>query len=248
MSLEAPGPVPAFGELPDARCASHAARPAVCLCRTCLTPRCGECAVKVDGVNHCAACTRVLFPPAPPATAARPLRTDSAAWSFLRALAAIALYSTVAIGAASVGVAWPFFANERLLTANRSRVTQVHLGLSAYYADIGAYPAGERGLAALLAPGPSDRDYWRGPYVTARASEGRPARVPEDDGKVLDVFGRPLVYWADPLAPDDEDGVPDLVYVASPGANGRFETPGVLEGKAPRDESGDDVVQWVVWP
>lgn len=168
--------------------------------------------------------------------------------TFARVAMVLALYSTVAIAAAAAGVAFPFFANERLLAANRERVTSVHLHLSSYFADTGGYPSRERGLAALLAPSDEDREDWRGPYTTIRAKDGRPARLPADEGKVLDVFGRPIFYWASPLEEDDDDGVPDLVYLASPGANGTYETPGVFEGKAPRDESGDDVITWIVWP
>jgi hypothetical protein len=248
MSLSG-APVPAFQELRDSRCTAHPAREAVALCRSCLTPRCGECVLKVDGVNHCAACLAAIFPPAPPASAAPPPRTaTSVMMSLARAVAAMSVYSLVAVVAISAGVAYPFFANERLLAVNRVRVTNVHLALSSYFADTGVYPTRERGLAALLAAGPDDREEWRGPYTTARAPDGRPARNPGDEGKVLDVFGRPVVYWAAPVEEDDDDGVPDLVYVASPGANGSFETPGIYEGKAPRDPSGDDVVHWLVWP
>lgn len=241
--------VPAFHDLGNARCVAHAAREAVALCRSCLTPRCGECVLKVEGVNHCAACHAALFPPAPPRETARPPRTaTSMALSFARAIAAIGVYSLVAFVAIGAGVAFPFFANERLLAANRVRITDVRLGLSSYFTDIGEYPDSGRGLAALLAPSAADREDWRGPYETARAIDGRPARTPADEGKILDVFGRPVLYWASPVEEDDADGVPDFVYLASPGANGTFETPGVYEGRAPRDANGDDVVQWVVWP
>lgn len=248
MSLSG-APVPAFHELRDSRCAAHPGREAVALCRSCLTPRCGECVLKVDGVNHCSACLAKIFPPAPPRDLAPPPRTTtSLAVSFVRVLAAISVYSLVALVAIAAGVAYPFFTNERLLAVNRVRVTNVHLSLSSYFSDTGVYPTRERGLLALLAASDDDREYWRGPYTTARAPDGRPARTPADEGKVLDVFGRPIVYWASPVEEDDEDGAPDLVYVASPGANGTFETPGVYEGKAPRDPSGDDVVHWLVWP
>lgn len=241
--------VPAFGDLGSSRCVSHVSREAVALCRSCLTPRCGECVIKVEGVNHCAACHVKLFPPAPPRSIAAPPRTASSTLiSFARLLAAMAAYSMVALVAITAGVAFPFFVNERLLAANRQRITDVHLAVSAYYADIGEYPDAQRGLAALLAAGPDDREDWSGPYETARATDGRPAREPADEGKVLDVFGRPIVYWASPLEEDDDDGVPDLIYIASPGANGTYETPGVLEGRAPRDPNGDDVIQWVIWP
>ena len=241
--------VPAFHDLGSARCVAHPPRVAVALCRSCLTPRCGECVLKVEGVNHCAACHRALFPPAPPrASAPRPRTAGSIAISAARVIAAMGVYSTVALVAIAIGVAFPFFANERLLAANRTRVTDVRLNLSNYFADVGEYPDSARGLAALLAPSAADREDWRGPYETARATDGRPARSPADEGKVLDVFGRPIVYWSSPLEEDDEDGVPDLIYLASPGANGTFETPGVHEGRAPRDANGDDVVDWVVWP
>lgn len=250
------GPVPSFESLADARCAGHAARAAVALCRSCLTPRCGECVVKLDGVNHCARCLASLFPPpvpeksADPARAARFLarRQRSIGRSALRLLAALALYSVVAIGAAAAGAILPFFANERELAANRSRVTQVNLALSDYFGDVGRYPAADRGLDALLAPSAGDRDDWRGPYVEPRATEGRPARRAEDEGKVLDTFGRPILYYAAPDTGDVDDGVPDYLYIASPGANGAWETAGVEAGRAPHDVSGDDVVQWVVQP
>lgn len=248
MSLSG-APVPAFHELQDARCVSHAAREAVALCRSCLTPRCGECVLKVEGVNHCAACLAKLFPPAAPRDAAPAPRTGtSVALSFARVVAVFAMYAVVAVVGIGIGVAYPFFANERLLAVNKSRILDVSLGLSSYVNDTGVYPARERGLAALLTAAPDDRQTWRGPYTTIRATDGRPARTPADEGKVLDVFGRPIVYWASPIEEDDEDGAPDLVYLASPGANGSFETPGVREGKAPRDAAGDDVIQWVVWP
>lgn len=240
------GTIPPFTELAGTACTAHPARAAVALCRSCLTPRCGECVVKIDGVNHCAACLRALFPatppPRPPAAASTALRAVA------RGAAAIVLYGAVALAAAAAGVALPFFSNERQLAANRARITDVHLALSAYFADVGRYPEPERGLGALLAAGAPDRADWRGPYVTARAAGGRPARDPADEGKVLDVFGRPVVYFASPMGPEDEDGVPEKIYLASPGANGAFETPGVREGRAPRDEAGDDVVQWVRWP
>lgn len=251
------GFVPSFESLADARCSAHAARPAVALCRSCLTPRCGECVVKLDGVNHCATCIARLFPPpiapkpAGPAREGRFLarrRSSSFGLSALRALAAIALYSFVALAAAAAGVALPFFANERLIAANRSRVTQVNLALSDYFGDVGRYPDPARGLDALLAPVPEDREMWRGPYVEARATDGRPARDPANEGRVLDVFGRPILYVAGPDTGEEDDGIPDYLYIASPGANGAWETPGVEEGRAPRDVSGDDVVQWVVNP
>lgn len=243
-------PVPAFTDLQSSRCVAHGAREAVALCRTCFSPRCGECVVKVDGVNHCGPCHVRLFPRAElrASAAPDPAETGGAAMTFFRVVFVLGLYSVIAFAAASAGVAYPFFANERLLAANRVRVTDVHLALSDYFADFEKYPDMDRGLRALLAANEEEREDWRGPYATARAKDGRPARDPADDGKVLDVFGRPLFYWAAPLAEDDEDGVPDLIYLASPGANGVYETPGVYEGKAPRDESGDDVIQWVVWP
>jgi len=242
-------PVPAFHDLGSSRCVSHPPREAVALCRSCLTPRCGECVLKVEGVNHCSACHAKHFPPAPPRASTPPASTaGSFALSLARGILAIGVYSTVAFIAIGAGVAFPFFANERLLSANRERIEELQLSLSEYFNDTGNYPAPERGLGALLSSSAADRDDWRGPYAVARAPDGRPARSPADEGKVLDVFGRPIVYWASPVEEEDEDGVPDLVYLASPGANGAFETPGILEGRAPRDANGDDVVEWVVWP
>jgi len=52
--------------------------------------------------------------------------------------------------------------------------------LEMYMSDVGRYPTGEEGLAALVAP-PPGADGWTGPYVR--------------DAKALnDPWGRPLVY------------------------------------------------------
>lgn len=242
--------LPPFREIPGGRCDAHAGRAAAAVCRACVAPFCTECLTRIDGVNHCARCSARLHPPRPEppppfrAFAARARMPRSA----LRLLGVFAVYSLVALLAATWGVAQPFFANERRLEVNRARLTEVHLALSAYFNDVGAYPPPSRGLDALLAASAADREFWGGPYLTARGTEGRGARDPADEGRVLDVFGRPIFYFASPLAAEETGEVPEKVYIASPGANGTWETAGIETGDAPREASGDDVLQWIAWP
>ncbi len=120
---------------------------------------------------------------------------------------------------------------------------ELHLKLSAYQNDTGTYPPAERGLAALLTAG--GEDGWSGPYTTTRAKEGRPPLDPKDEGQVLDVFGRPVLYYVSPV--EDEEGMPARVFVGSAGANGTWDTPGIERGSPPRDPEGDDALEWVVW-
>ena len=246
-------PLPPFREIAGGRCGTHADRAAAGVCRVCVTPSCSECLTRVDGVNHCARCLARLHPPRPEPPP--PFRAFAARArmprSVLRLLGVFSVYALVALLAATWGVAQPFFANERRLEMNRSRLTEVHLALSAYYNDVGAYPPPERGLDALLAASAGDREFWAGPYLTARSPEGSPAREPADDGRVLDVFGRPVLYYSSPVPEDESQAVPDVpekVYIASPGGNGTWETAGVETGNAPREASGDDVLQWIAWP
>lgn len=252
-SADALPPVPPIEEIAGSSCAVHPARPAAALCRICFTRCCGECTTRIEGVNHCARCLVRLYPPKPEppppfrAFAARAKLPRSA----LRVLGVIAAYGSVAVMVAAYGIAMPFFENERRLAANKDRLSEVHLALSHYYNDVGAWPSSERGLPALLAASAEDRDDWAGPYTTARATGGKAPRTEQDQGQVLDVFGRPVFYFASPFDPEAEDEEvlePAKVYIASRGANGTWDTPGVETGNAPREALGDDVVDWLEWP
>lgn len=255
--MSAPGhslpPVPPIEEIAGSSCAAHPARPAAALCRICFARCCGECSTRIEGVNHCARCLARLFPPRPEppppfrAFAARAKLPRSA----LRVLGVLVAYGSVALLVAAYGIAMPFFENERRLSANKDRVSEVHLALSGYYNDVGRWPTADRGLPALLAASAEDREYWAGPYTTARASGGKAARAEGDQGEVLDVFGRPIFYFVssfDPEAEDEEVLEPAKLYIASRGANGTWDTPGVETGNAPREALGDDVVDWLQWP
>jgi type II secretory pathway pseudopilin PulG len=250
MSAPAPrmAPFPPPGPMPPA-CAVHSARAACALCRSCGKPGCGECLTKADGVNRCASCLARAWPVRRlPPEMMRFLATRAIPRSRTRVLLAALTYAFVALAAAAWGIALPFFANEEQLSKNRERMADVQLALAAYVDDVGRYPARERGLVALLAASSADRDRWKGPYLTARAADGHAALVTADAGKVLDAFGRPVFYWTSPVDESDPDATPDTIYLASPGANGVWDTPGVTSGKAPHDSSGDDVVQWIAWP
>ena len=246
MSATTP-PLPEFDAAPRA-CAEHPARPAAGLCRSCLKGGCGECLTKADGTNLCATCLAKRLPTRrlPPELARMIATRPSVPRSIPRALIAIAIYGFAALAAAGAGVALPFFGNERLLQANRDRVAEVAAGLSRYDDDVGHYPDAKRGLDALLAPDAGDRDAWKGPYTTERATSGRGPQRPAFAGHVLDAFGRPILYVAT-ADPDDPGADPKRLYLASPGANGVWDTPGAVEGKAPHDPAGDDVLQWVLW-
>lgn len=244
-------PVPAFRDLAVAGCAVHPARAAVALCRTCLQACCGECATRRDGVNYCAACLAASDTVLATAPGARQVRDAQRAATRggailgtpARVAFTLAAYSLIAMLAAAWGIGMPFFANERRLEANRERVTQVQIALSSYYDDVGTYPSRERGLAALLASSEDDRDAWRGPYTTVQAAGGKGVNASKDPG-VADVFGAPILYFAKP----GDDGAMVIVYLASPGANGTWDTPGIDGGNPPHEPSGDDVLKWVVWP
>lgn len=258
-------PVPPIEQIAGSTCVAHPTRTAAALCRICFARCCGECTTRIDGVNHCSRCLARRFPakpePPPPfrAFAARARLPRSA----LRVAGVLFAYGGVAVLAAAYGIAMPFFENERRLAANAVRVTDVRLALTGYYNDVGTWPSATRGLAALLAASAEDREDWGGPYTTARATAGKAARTEADQGAVLDVFGRPVFYYASPLAPanedesgDDEsgedeedDGESEKVYIASRGANGTWDTPGVESGTVSRgDPLGDDVVEWLAWP
>ncbi|HVO30084.1 MAG TPA: type II secretion system protein GspG [bacterium] len=246
--------LPPFAEISGRRCDAHPARGAVALCRRCLTALCAECATRRDGVNFCARCvadddaSALALPGAQQVRVAE--RNSTRAGALLgtpaRVIAVLLAYSVAAIVAAAWAVGMPFFANERRLEANRERVTEVNLALASYFDDVGRYPSRERGLAALLAASDDDRDVWRGPYTTAQATGGKPAPGDAKEPQVLDVFGRPLYYYAKP-DPDGDEGAMLTVYVASPGANGTWDTPGIENGDPPREAKGDDVLKWVVW-
>lgn len=254
-------PVPPIEEIAGSTCAAHPTRTAAALCRVCLARCCGECTTRIQGVNHCARCLARAFPPRPEppppfrAFAARARLPRSA----LRIAGVLAAYGSVALLAAAYGIAMPFFENERRLSANKDRLSEVHLALTGYYNDVGRWPSADRGLSGLLAASAEDRDDWGGPYTTARATAGKAPHTEQDQGKVLDVFGRPVFYFASPLDPPaenqeegdeeiEEETEPAKVYIASRGANGTWDTPGVETGNAPREPLGDDVVDWLAWP
>lgn len=189
---------------------------------------------KIDGVNFCAECLAEKHAPRE-----RPARGPRKRSVIASAFAAAA-FSTIAIAAAAIGVAMPFFALEGRLEANRQRLLELQLKLSSYQNDVGAYPAA---LEDLLSN--DGTDGWSGPYTTARPHDGRPPIDPADGGKVLDVFGRPVLFYASPVV--DEDELPERVYLASMGANGTWDTPGIETGNPPREPAGDDSLEWVAW-
>ncbi len=63
--------------------------------------------------------------------------------------------------------------------AARAQLVALEQALHAYRLDIGAYPSGEQGLAALVER-PSGQERWRGPYLSKA--------VPNDP------WGRPYLY------------------------------------------------------
>ncbi len=246
-----PRPVPPLSDVSRVACETHPARAGAGLCRSCLRTACAECLTRIDGVNHCAGCIDRLFPPPGAGSsgpAGRPAGTPAAFEEAKRRsprhlLALLALYGTVAVSASAAAVAWPFLLNERRLEANRQRLVELHLALSEYLADVSRYPSPERGLKALLEPSREDRDDWRGPYATARAGGTRASGGAANDDAVLDVFGRPVLYHRTP-----EDVAEPRVYLASPGANGLWDTAGIVAGNPPHEAGGDDALQWVVTP
>jgi hypothetical protein len=243
-------PLPRFRDVVAGSCANHPGRDIVALCRACQKSCCGECATRRDGVNYCAECIvarnaqLAITPGARHIRAAQQAATTGGALlgTPARVLATGAFYFIAAALAAAWGIGMPFLANERRLEANKDRMTQVQIALSAYYDDIGHYPPKDRGLAALLVANDEDRADWRGPYTTALASGGK--GVIGADPAVADVFGQPILFYSQ----TNEDDTIEVLYLASRGANGSWDTPGIETGNPPHEPTGDDVIKWVVWP
>ncbi len=158
----------------------------------------------------------------------------------------LAAVLTVA-GAAVIGVLLAGSAAVRLRTQalslrNEAAMKALGFSLDDFFLDVGRYPRLDEGLAALVTGDPdgdgSSIEGWRGPYLRL---DGARVRYDRLSGSFLDAWGRSVLYWT--------DRGQLWVYAASPGADGRFDTPGI----GGPDFSGlpdgsDDVIVWAEGP
>lgn len=210
--------------LSETRCVIHPSRTAVGFCMGCFQPYCAECVTRLDGINTCTRCIEgmrreegpVACPPWQRAAAV----ILTAFLSLFMALSGLGIgFLVQAIGGVEV---------KSKAMDNVSRLEKVAGGIRLFRYHMGRYPDGEEGLDAL-----SDREAlirgekrWKGPYVRG---------MDEDDRGLLDAYGTPLAY---------RNSRDRGVFVASAGADGRWETD-LASVQVPSAGEGDDIVKWI---
>lgn len=110
---------------------------------------------------------------------ARPRLPKDAGLTLLELLVVVTILVilTVAIGTVALN-----YLGGAKSDAARLQVSQIEAGLDLYKLDVGRYPDGREGLAALVAD-PGGVENWRGPYVRKEAA-------------LIDPWGAPFQYAA----------------------------------------------------
>lgn len=209
-------------------CPHHPDDIVVAACSRCGRPLCPACRDVVAGSAHCRTCGVARM------REERRPRPDTA--PVLLTLAGSALAGAVFVAVALTGAR-----QAALQHANRIGLERVAYALDDFYLDQGRYPTPQEGLTALMLDDPTGSGTplgrWSGPYLTEDAA---PIRFSWTHRGLLDAWGQPVVYYAEL----DER----WVYVASPGADGVIDSPGLGTLAFSGDRVGDDVIAWVEGP
>jgi hypothetical protein len=145
------------------------------------------------------------------------------------------------LGVFGLGLALAWHGTSRQAEADRETLARLRFTLEDFYLDLGRYPTVTEGFAALVSSDPeldgAPLAHWHGPYLDL----GRLDLLwSSRRGGLSDRRGNAVLYYSNPGG--------DWVYLASPGPDGRVDTPGLggpeFEGVA----LGDDVVVWVEGP
>jgi len=141
--------------------------------------------------------------------------------------------------ALSLGLAW--HGTEQQARADRETLARLRFALEDFYLDLGRYPSVSEGFAALVTSDPElDGEPlldWHGPYLDL----GRLDLLwSSRRGGLSDRRGNAVLYYANPQG--------DWVYLASSGADGRIDTPGLGSAAFGGVPEGDDIVVWVEGP
>jgi hypothetical protein len=161
-------------------CRNHPEREGIGICVICKNVVCVECSTKIDGVNHCRTC---LARRAGVAVARAPSRAGGVVQG---ALALLLTLGSVVLVAGGLLVWAAALGRGGRSAENKQRLEAVAGGLRQYRTDTGAFPTDVQGLEALIHdPDDLPPGKWHGPYIDASW---------EQDGKVVDVYGRELHY------------------------------------------------------
>jgi hypothetical protein len=213
-------------------CPRHPDREGVGICIACKRVVCGDCATRLEGINHCRECLERKLRESTTSTA-------SPSWRWIEGgFAACAVGGTflmlffgyVSLGYLASDVDW--FGSGLSDTARA--LDDATDGLRRFNDDVGRFPSGREGLRALLVDDPISGDppidRWRGPYVRSRKGG------PTDEALLKDGYGSRLHYVSSAQR--------RRPAVLSIGANRELETD--TSALALGDSaSGDDSIRWV---
>ncbi len=151
----------------------------------------------------------------------------------------LGIITLLAVFGLSVVLAW--HGTTRQAQADRETLAKLRFSLVDFYLDLGRYPTVSEGFAALVSSDPdldgTPLQGWRGPYLDL----GRLDLLwSSRRGGLSDRRGNAVLYYANPQG--------DWVYLASPGTDGRVDTPGLGGSGFDGLTLGDDVVVWVEGP
>ncbi len=210
-------------------CPHRPLAPEQAACARCGRSLCGECVRREEGRSLCGSCL------APPSRARAPRGGAGPAVSLLL----LSIGALLASFGLALALAW--HGTNRQARADRETLARLRFALEDFYLDLGRYPTVSEGFGALVSSDP-DLDgaplaNWRGPYLDL----GRMDLLwSTRRGGLSDRRGNAVLYYANPQG--------DWVYLASPGPDGRLQTPGLGGAGFGGVAEGDDVVVWVEGP
>jgi type II secretory pathway pseudopilin PulG len=210
-------------------CAHRPIAPEQAACTGCGRSLCGDCVHRIEGRSLCASCRPSAVEGPATGSEAGPAAT----------LLLMGILALLGCFGAALTLAW--HGTSRQARSDRESLARLRFALEDFYLDLGRYPTVGEGFAALVSPDPNlDGDPlagWRGPYLDLGRLE---LRWSARRGGLSDRRGNAILYYRSPSG--------DWVYLASPGPDGKVDTPGLGSPEFGGVPDGDDVVVWVEGP